>query len=365
MEFWQRVHWYTTLNCNQRCRFCFKPDFCSDFLDVDVDRLTQELIDNDVREVILTGGEPLLFEGLDFALEKLNNAGIDTSIHTNATLLTPDRLGNLSGWADEIAIPIDSMDRETQAYLRRGDCLPQVKKVLKQLQDLEVRIGIHTVATTLNIGDIPRIYDFLRRGRFDYWRIYEFNPEIVVDRFHDDARCREIEMLRGAESLEREELSYADGGVNCLFANFLLAEEQIARYNDKRIQFVGVADYDKPPYFFLDMNGEVYFSDWFSQGQRKSLGNILDEGFEVVRDKVMQAYAEGVLFDEPSFVDTENSKPLWARAAYEGNYDWEELERIDSKYGERFIHLSQLYLNRLKRQGQAPREIKLFELLAC
>ncbi|MDP2926123.1 MAG: radical SAM protein [Nanoarchaeota archaeon] len=351
MEFWKRVHWFFTSQCNERCRFCFKPDFDRNPSENAV-TLAGLLVDNYVKEVIITGGEPLLSKSLDGCLEILHDNGIDTSIHTNATFLSPARIKDLTLLVDDIAIPLDSVDRATQEYLRKRDYLPQIKRVLRQLQDTNVRIGIHTVATAININHIPRIYDFLSKGRFDYWRIYEFNPNLVFDRFKSIARFKEVEKLRGAKATN------SDGGVNCLFADFLLMEEKMFRYKDKRVQLVGINDYNRVPYFFLDSKGEVYLATWFAQA-RKPIGNLLTDGFRKVRNRAIKEYSKGPLYDEEAFIETEQDQPLWVRAAWEGNCFSEELEDVNPEYYNKFRHLSKLYLDRIKRQGKAPRNAEL------
>lgn len=352
MEFWQRVHWFFTSKCNERCKFCFKPDFdCG--TGKNSQRVSEVLCQNGVKEVIFTGGEPLLSKKLELNLGILKQAGIYTSLHTNATLLDEKRLDGLVGILDDIAIPIDSVRRNLQAYLRETDCLPKIRQALKMLRQTQLKIGIHTVATDENMNNIPAIYRFLLSGRFDYWKIYDFNPDIVSDRFSSPERFFEVERLRGATK-EKEN----DGGVNSLFAKFLLMEERMLKCKDSRIKFVGVYDYDRDPYFFLDSNGEVYMATWFSQN-RKPLGNILHQGFTPVRDRAIEEYKNGPLFDEEGFVNAINDKPLFARAAFEGNIFTEELEEVSLRYVKRFVHLGKLYLDRLKRQRYAPDDAEL------
>lgn len=332
--------------------FCFKPSFDGDPSSTGI-RLADLLVRNKVKEVIFTGGEPLLSTSLEPTLEVLNKSGIDASVHTNAMLLNPSRLENLANLVDEIAVPIDSLDAETQGYLRGGNHLPQVKKVFEQLQDKDVRIGVHTVATALNINHIPEVYDFLSKGRFDYWRIYEFNFYLVSDMFASVKRFLETKKLRGKPATEY------DGGVNCFFAEFLLMEEKLSKYNDSRVQFVGVRDYDRNPYFFLNSGGDVHLCTYFLQGRRKYVGNVLREGFKQVKDRAVRQYSQGPLLDEDAFVETENDNPLWARVAWQGNYYSEELKDIKPRYYIKFNHLSGLYLARIKKQGQAPKSAEL------
>jgi len=127
----------------------------------------------------------------------------------------------------------------------------------------------------------------------------------------------------------------------------------MSRYKDKRVQFVGVSDYNRAPYFFLDSNGEVYLATWFSQA-RKPIGNLLTEGFRKVKNRAIGEYSKGPLYDEEAFIETEQCQPLWARAAWEGNFFSEELEDLNPKYYDKFRHLSDLYLTRIKKQGKAP-----------
>ncbi|MGV8152649.1 MAG: radical SAM protein [Candidatus Nanoarchaeia archaeon] len=351
MEFWKRVHWFLTSKCNEKCRFCFKPNF--DLSNLGNEKtLSKVLADNYVKEVVFTGGEPLLSKSLEPSLEILANSLVDTSIHTNAMLLDFKLLKRLVKLTNEIAIPIDSMDKRTQEYLRKIDCLPKVKRVLEELQDSDIRIGIHTTATAINVDHIPQIYDFLCNRRFDYWRIYEFNSNLVSDRFTNLSRFKEVEKLKGKNSTK------SDGGVNSLLADFLLIEEKMSKHKDKRVQFVGVSDYNRAPYFFLDSNGDTYLATWFSQA-RKPIGNLLRENFRKVKNKAIREYSKGPFFDEDSFIETENNQPLFARASWQGNIFVEELQDLNPRYCERFIHLSSLYLERIKKQGKAPYEAEL------
>lgn len=348
MEFWKRVHFFVTSECNERCRFCFKPEFICKGKE-NIETIVNLLASNGVKEVVMTGGEPLLVKDIYRYLRILHDSGIYTAVHTNATLLTENRIESLSEVVDEIDIPIDSINRKKQEYLRKKDCLPKVKQVLKSLQDKELKIGIHTVANSLNINEIEDIYKFLLKHRFENWRIYEYNPDIISDRFVDIERYREIEELRGLYSQE------FDGGVNSFFAEFLLAEEKMLKFKDKRIQFVGVSDYNREPYFFVNSLGEVSLATWFSQ-KRKTIGNILYEGFKHVKKKAKEEISKGPFFDEEGFIETMQDQPLFVRAAWNGNFDNEELEELNEEYYEKFNHLTHIYLERIIRQGYAPKE---------
>jgi MoaA/NifB/PqqE/SkfB family radical SAM enzyme len=352
MEFWQRIHYFTTDKCNEQCRYCFKPNFAKgQFENHDQEILPQLVLNGGgVKQIIYTGGEPLIFDflkgGLWNSLGYLMGHGVDTSVHTNAMYLNKSNLKALSSLTNEIAIPIDSMDSGLQANLRRIDCLDHVLGVFDQLQGKGVRIGIHSVFTDLNRNEMPKIYEFLSKHNFDYWRIYEFNPEIVPGRFNSVDHILDVEELVGPRSSEE------DGGVNTLYAKFLLAEEEMLQFNDPRIEFVGVKDMCREPYIFMYPNGDTEFSSWALEGKRIPTGNILKLGFNKIKQDIIDGYNSGTFVPSEIFFEAVGDRELFVRYAYEGNYDSEELEGIDCKtYAQRFLHLANLHFNRLKRMG--------------
>jgi len=345
MEFWQKVHWFTTTDCTRKCRICFRPIFSTQ--KARAEKLAEILAKN-AKKVVLTGGESLLFGELDRVIEILNAGGVDISLHTNADLLTKKRLEYLASRVDEIAIPIDSLHPQTQDYLRGPKAIKSFKRAYEMLQDTNLRVGVHTVVTAINASHVNAIYDYICRGKFTQWSVYEFNDEIVADGLTSLQRFQEIERLKGKPATEN------DGGVNCLLAKFLLLEPQFAR--DKRVRFAGVKDYDRNPYFFVNSFGEALYTNWFSQGKRTNIGNLVTEGFEVISKKAQEAEEQGPLFNEELFAETEQNMPLWARYVWQGNFFDEEIENLHPRYHQRFAQLAKLYRNRLVRQGVIKRK---------
>ena len=48
------------------------------------------------------------------------------------------------------------------------------------MQDYDFKLVYHTVATYLNVDDIPNLYEnFIKETDFDCWRIYLFNMELA------------------------------------------------------------------------------------------------------------------------------------------------------------------------------------------
>jgi len=74
--------------CNLNCHFCYqnKDGDLNHGSDYDIKNIIQLLLLKDIKHVILSGGEPLLYDELFKIIESLEDAGIEVSLCTNAIL---------------------------------------------------------------------------------------------------------------------------------------------------------------------------------------------------------------------------------------------------------------------------------------
>lgn len=345
MEIRKHLHWFLTSRCNSDCTYCFRPRFGANESKSNLMKIAGELVRNKVKRVTLTGGEPMLVQGIEDVLRFFSDSGVYVSLHTNGTLLDKRRIQAMKEIVGDIAIPIDSMDRQTQEMLRREDVLPRVLNVARQISDEQIKLGIHTVFSSLNYQDLPGIYRFLRHNGFDYWRIYEFNPDLVADQFDSITRFSETQELEGTGSPEK-------GGTDSLFAEFLLADERFRRYKDKRVQFVS-PNYQTSSYVFVDSNGDFSYCPWFSQ-KRTGVGNLFKQGFEKIEKKLDEIEKIGDDYAE-HYADALNNLPLFARV-YDGAYWEEEFDALDNRSMGKLVRLAELYLDRI---GVKPGKLKV------
>jgi MoaA/NifB/PqqE/SkfB family radical SAM enzyme len=348
----EHVHWYTIGSCNSRCTYCFGPHEAPDssYLMEDIARV----LAGKAKKVTITGGEPLLAGNLEKSLGILKQGGVYVSLHTNGILLDGNRIEGLSGLVDDIAIPIDSTNRRTQAKLRTPNFMPvydRLDRLAESVQKKGIKLGYHTVFTKLNREDIPDTYKFVKGTGFNYWRVYKLNEELACSRFIGMHKGQEVseQQIKEWESIS----SLVDAGTpkkgftDSLFADFLLTERKMKKHRDKRVQFVLPTD---STYFFVDNIGNVTYYDWFSYAHRMPLGNVMSKGFRNLVGKLKEMH-DDTSYDgscEDDFVNsTIGDVPLWGRY-YDGNYDFEETRKILPKYHERFFDLVILHGKRVR-----------------
>ncbi|MFH1607747.1 MAG: radical SAM protein [archaeon] len=94
-----------TSGCNQKCIFCYnvwkegctKTSICETPTREEHNKIIDKIIENEVFDIIFSGGEPLLIPYLEELIERLSKKKIGTMIITNGMLLTKERVKKLKG----------------------------------------------------------------------------------------------------------------------------------------------------------------------------------------------------------------------------------------------------------------------------
>lgn len=349
MELYQHIHWYITKKCNLDCAYCFAQRFPPGTESPEnLETLAKILAQNEVKHVTLTGGEPTLVKNLDAILRILKETDIYLSLHTNGTTLTRNRIRELKGLVDDIALPIDSTGGKTQKKLKRINHLDKFWELVGEIQKQNMGLVYHTVATAINLDHLPSIYQQIKNTNFLYWRIYEFNYIFARERLLRPEPVSVDEYIKRDRNIKRftGPCTFKKGGVDSLLARFLLFEHQ-NDFKDSRVQFIAARDI-KSPYAFLDNSGDIQFCTWFSETRRK-IGNLLEENFPEVINKLAQADEQGPFFSEEEFIEAEQDRPFFARL-WDGFFGSEEAESIDPKYEDQIQLLSKIYEARRDKQ---------------
>ena len=101
---------HPTLACNLLCRHCYSSSGPSVKDRLELKTLCEAVSDASVMgyEVVsVSGGEPLMYEGLEQVLAHAKSLGMRTTVTTNGTLSSVNRLSRLQGCLDLMAISLD------------------------------------------------------------------------------------------------------------------------------------------------------------------------------------------------------------------------------------------------------------------
>ncbi|MFH1307474.1 MAG: radical SAM protein [archaeon] len=132
--------------------------------------------------VALSGGEPLLVEGIDdFIIETKSSLELNVNLLTN-TLNLPKYFSRIKPFLSTISIPLDSSSEENSRELRGEECHRSALKWIAYLNNehLDLPLKVGSVVSSLNIEDIPDIGELLlgcgmqrRYPEKDVWKLYQ------------------------------------------------------------------------------------------------------------------------------------------------------------------------------------------------
>ncbi len=339
------VHLYANTQCTLKCGYCFRELFKEGsknrFL-----KVAEKVADCSAERVIIGGAEPTLSPALLDVMKILKDGGKYVELHTNATTLTPKRLDSYEGIVDGIAIPIDTLNRTSQMFLKGIDYVPIFERVVGDLKKYDFEVTYHTVATKPNMWSIPDMYPILDQTKFKQWKIYEFDTALAIetteamDLKEDEIKRRENNFCCMYGAPTRREA----GGSDSLLAEHLLCEEKMRKQHgrDKRVFFGELIDISNP-YLFVTSNGDVLFSKYrIKMGNKRNIGNVMKRDLDgIVRgvsEKVWKEYTK-------HFIEDMNRRPLFARVV-EDIYNYTEVEWITEEHWPKVLHLMDLYRKR-------------------
>ncbi|MEA3434041.1 MAG: GTP 3',8-cyclase MoaA [Campylobacterota bacterium] len=192
-----------TERCNFRCQYCMpeKP-----FSWVPKENLLsfEELflfmkvaIDEGVNKIRITGGEPLLREGLDTFIKMIHDykPDIDLALTTNAYLLPQTAQKLKDAGLKRLNISLDSLKPEVAHQIAQKDVLDQVLKGIDKA--LEVGLGVKINMVPLKGINDDEILDII-----DYCK--ERNIKVRFIEYMENAHAsKAIEGMHGREILEK------------------------------------------------------------------------------------------------------------------------------------------------------------------
>jgi len=163
-----------SIECFLKCKMCYlwksrpEPDRIRlNEWESFIDSLDTTLSDR--RELIFSGGEPLLNQDMAHLIDYGDKRGLKTTLSTNAFLIDEDRAKQMiEAGLKEIYISLDSFNEETHDFLRGVE--GSHKKAIDAIDYLSryrcgLKINIITVISQCNLHEITKLVKEMRAGK--------------------------------------------------------------------------------------------------------------------------------------------------------------------------------------------------------
>lgn len=246
----KEICWNITTRCNQGCKYCHRflniNDLCFD----DNMKILNNLINDKITDITWTGGEALMYDGIEKLIEWSYKNGIKNKLITNGKILSKSDMVLLK-YLDSLTLSIDSVDNEINQDLGRGkEHFPNIVTILEYIKnnDLDVKIRINTVVSKLNIDTLEKLNNFLSNYEIYAWRIFRFMP------------------LRETAVVNQKKFDVSD-------SDFLEVKNKILKNSNKteKIEFREKEDMESK-YILLVANGDIILTQ---NGKDVKKGNAL------------------------------------------------------------------------------------------
>lgn len=159
------VHVHPTRACNLACAHCYSESApgLNDALDVELllDGLAA-LRDEGYEIVSVSGGEPLVYRGLDRLVSGAAELGYRVHMITNGLLLDEKRLARLAPHLFLIGVSIDGSEEVHNAVRGRANAYTKAIHALRVLSASEVPFGIIYAVSARSLPDIPWAFELAR-----------------------------------------------------------------------------------------------------------------------------------------------------------------------------------------------------------
>ncbi len=129
----------------------------------EIERLTMLFKNMGTRKVRITGGEPLVRQGVNELVSKLHEVGFKTALTTNGFVLK-EFLPNFKRSLDSINVSLDSVHPDTFEKIS-GMSRPVLKKVMNSIiasKEMGIPTKINTVVVRENAFEINDLIDFAK-----------------------------------------------------------------------------------------------------------------------------------------------------------------------------------------------------------
>lgn len=156
-----KILWKITGKCNAKCRHCWAKLGCEHSHD-EIMRLADEICENNVFMVSLSGGEPFLRNDLLNVVERLKANNIIIDIMTNGSLINEENAEQLSSIlnleTDVIQVSLDGPNSDVHDSQRNVAIFDDAINGIKLLKQRKIKVRCVCTATPINVKYIYETY---------------------------------------------------------------------------------------------------------------------------------------------------------------------------------------------------------------
>lgn len=220
-----------TPKCNMNCKMCYirmnDEEMKKVGTQLSIDEwlsIAKEASENGMTEVLLTGGEAVLYKDFKKLYLELRKLGLFIAINTNGTTLTDDLIDFFKSYPPtKINITIYGASNDTYTKLcNNPKGFDQVCHAIRKLKENHINIEIHCCLTKENSFDIKNIFEFVNKNdlkieatSYNFPAIRkEWKKEIVASRMNEKEAAKTRLLINWYSKNKDEFITYLDSTIS-------------------------------------------------------------------------------------------------------------------------------------------------------
>lgn len=174
-----------TKKCNHNCVFCYNiaSETSKNVTFEQIDTVIDKLYKYGIERVTVTGGEPFMVKKeTNYLLEKLVEKNFDVCLNTNLTLVDEDEVSTIEkliGHDNIVYSSIPSVDeKRCDEITKRKGSYQNICRGIELCNKHNVKVGLNMSVSDINIDDLDKIPDFLRKHKVDSFTLFPVIPPL-------------------------------------------------------------------------------------------------------------------------------------------------------------------------------------------